>query len=78
MFGDISNMTLQIHDMSVWQHRIKTATKQKYSALNSEIHGLLNTLIINGGRREQDLSNSDERLVIFIPADSIKPTYMWN
>ncbi len=75
MFGDISNMTLQIHDMSVWQHRIQ---KHKYGALNSEIHGLLNTLIINSGRWEQDLSNSDERLVVFIPADSIKPTYMWN
>ncbi len=54
----------------------KQLQKHEFGALNSEIHGLLNTLIINGGRREQDLSNSDERLVVFIPADSIKPTYM--
>lgn len=32
------------------------------------MHGLLNRLIING-RSERDLSNSDERPVVFIPAD---------
>jgi len=54
---------------------IKRTKAQILGALNSEMHGLLNRLIING-RSERDLSNSDERPVVFNPADSIKPTHM--